>query len=78
MRIYRLRKDVYKRQGGGMAGILIAYFLEQAGVDYMLVEGKTIGDGITKKTTAKITSQHLSLIHIYLHNEPLVFSAAQR
>ena len=41
--------------GGGMAGILIAYFLEQAGVDYMLVEGKTIGDGITKKTTAKIT-----------------------
>ena len=44
--------------GGGMAGILIAYFLEQAGVDYMLVEGKTIGDGITKKTTAKITSQH--------------------
>lgn len=44
--------------GGGLSGILCAYFLELAGVDYILVEGKRIGSGITKNTTAKITSQH--------------------
>lgn len=44
--------------GGGMAGILCAYFLEKAGINYVLTEGKQIGSGITKNTTAKITSQH--------------------
>ncbi len=44
--------------GGGMAGILCALFLQRHGVDYMLVEGKTIGNGVTQNTTAKITAQH--------------------
>lgn len=44
--------------GGGLAGILCAYMLEQAGVKYMLVEADRICNGITKNTTAKITSQH--------------------
>lgn len=44
--------------GGGIAGILCAFFLKQAGVDYVLAEGDKIGAGITKNTTAKITSQH--------------------
>lgn len=44
--------------GGGLAGVLCAYFLQEAGVKYVLVEGKTICSGITKNTTAKITSQH--------------------
>lgn len=44
--------------GGGLCGILCAYFLQQAGVDYILVEGGRIASGITKNTTAKITSQH--------------------
>lgn len=44
--------------GGGLAGILCAYFLQEKGVDYILAEGKTICSGITKNTTAKITSQH--------------------
>lgn len=44
--------------GGGMAGILCAYLLQQAGIEYALVEAETICDGITKNTTAKITSQH--------------------
>lgn len=44
--------------GGGMAGILCAYMLKQAGVDYTLVEADRICGGITKNTTAKITSQH--------------------
>lgn len=44
--------------GGGICGILCAYFLHQAGVDYILVEGNRIAQGITKNTTAKITAQH--------------------
>jgi len=44
--------------GGGLAGILCAYMLEQAGVKYILVEADGICSGITKNTTAKITSQH--------------------
>ena len=44
--------------GGGMAGVLCAYFLHRAGVPYALVEAKTLCSGITQNTTAKITSQH--------------------
>ena len=44
--------------GGGMAGLLCAFFLQEKGVDYTLVEGRTICSGITKDTTAKITAQH--------------------
>lgn len=44
--------------GGGLAGILCAYELHQNGIDYILVEADTIGNGMTKDTTAKITSQH--------------------
>lgn len=44
--------------GGGIAGLLCAYMLEQAGVDYALTEASRICSGITKNTTAKITSQH--------------------
>lgn len=44
--------------GGGMAGVLCAYMLDKAGVDYTLVEASEVCSGITKNTTAKITSQH--------------------
>lgn len=44
--------------GGGMSGILTAYMLEKAGVDYILIEQNRICGGITGNTTAKITSQH--------------------
>jgi len=44
--------------GGGLAGLLCAYRLTQSGVDYALVEADVICSGITKNTTAKITSQH--------------------
>ena len=57
----RLEKDIKTDVliiGGGMAGVLCAYFLDRAGVSYVLAEAKTIGGGITKNTTAKITSQH--------------------
>ena len=44
--------------GGGLCGILCAYFLKKAGVDCVVVEGNKIASGITKNTTAKITFQH--------------------
>ena len=44
--------------GGGMAGVLCACKLAQAGVDYALVEANLICGGITQNTTAKITFQH--------------------
>lgn len=49
--------------GGGLAGLLCAYMLDKAGVDYALVEAERICHGITKNTTAKITSQHGLLYH---------------
>ena len=44
--------------GGGMAGILCAYMLHNAGVQYALVEADVVCGGITRNTTAKITCQH--------------------
>ncbi len=44
--------------GGGLAGILTAYYLKQAGIDTVVLEADRIGSGQTKNTTAKITSQH--------------------
>ncbi len=49
--------------GGGMAGLLCAYKLEKAGVDYALVEADRICGGTTGNTTAKITSQHGMIYH---------------
>ncbi len=47
--------------GGGMAGVLCAMKLKERGIDYMLIEGKRIGEGITKGTTAVLTAQHDTL-----------------
>ena len=44
--------------GGGIAGILCAYWLDSAGVDYILLESDKICNKTTKLTTAKITSLH--------------------
>lgn len=44
--------------GGGIAGLLIANELTARKIDCALVEQKRICGGITKNTTAKITSQH--------------------
>ena len=44
--------------GGGMAGILTAWKLQQAGIDYVLVEADSIMNGVSRNTTAKLTSQH--------------------
>lgn len=44
--------------GGGITGLLCAYYLKKQGVDYLLAEGRTICSGVTGNTTAKITVQH--------------------
>ena len=63
--------------GGGMAGILCAGFLQRAGVDYALVEADRICSGITKNTTAKITSQHGLIYDRTFAAQPIFFSHCQ-
>lgn len=54
--------------GGGIAGILTAYFLHQNGVKYILVEKDRICSGTTRNTTAKITFQHGLIYHKIIKN----------
>lgn len=44
--------------GGGLAGITIAYALQQRGIPTIVLEAGRIASGQTGNTTAKITSQH--------------------
>lgn len=44
--------------GGGITGLLSAYFLKEAGVGCVLVEKERICGGTTHNTTGKITYQH--------------------
>lgn len=55
--------------GGGMAGILTAWQLEQAGVRTVVLEADQIGQGQTKNTTAKITAQHGLFCHTFLEKK---------
>jgi glycine/D-amino acid oxidase-like deaminating enzyme/nitrite reductase/ring-hydroxylating ferredoxin subunit len=49
--------------GGGLAGILTAYYLQQRGIKTIVLEADRIGSGQTKNTTAKITVQHNLIYH---------------
>ena len=44
--------------GAGLAGVLIAHRLQQAGKQVVVLEAERIAGGQTKNTTAKITAQH--------------------
>lgn len=44
--------------GGGMAGLLTAHYLSEAGMDCVIAEADRVCSGVTKNTTAKITAQH--------------------
>lgn len=66
-----LHKDVETEVliiGGGLAGLLCAYFLQQAGIDYMVVEKDRVFGGVSGKTTAKITAQHGLIYHKLLRH----------
>lgn len=54
--------------GAGMAGVLIAYFLQEKGQEVIVLEAKEIASGQTKNTTAKITSQHGCIYHDMIKN----------
>lgn len=49
--------------GAGLAGILTAYLLQERGISVAVIECKEAGSGITKNTTAKITSSHNLIYH---------------
>ena len=57
-----LRTDVLI-VGGGLAGILCAHMLREAGVDCALVEAANLCGGVTQNTTAKLTVQHGLIYH---------------
>lgn len=44
--------------GGGMTGILTAFFLQKKGARVLVLEGNRIGMGATGDTTAKVTAGH--------------------
>lgn len=54
--------------GAGMAGILIAYFLQEQGQEVIILESDKIAGGETKNTTAKITSQHGLIYYDMINN----------
>ena len=47
--------------GGGMAGILTAYYLQQTGRKVIVAEAEKIGSKITSNTTAVLSAQHDTL-----------------
>ena len=44
--------------GGGLAGLLCAWNLQRTGTDCVLIEENRLMQGVSGRTTAKITSQH--------------------
>ena len=63
-----LQKDVKTEVaviGAGLAGVLTAYLLQNAGKKVIVLEADRIASGQTKNTTAKITSQH-GLIYTHI------------
>ena len=67
--------------GGGIAGILCAYKLKNAGIDCRIAEATRICSGITKNTTAKITLGHGliydKLIHRFGEHRARLYLQAQ-
>lgn len=76
-----LQKDVVV-VGGGIAGLLTAARLRQAGLDTAVLERETIASGVTAGTTAKITSQHGliydKLIRLYGRERALQYAHANQ
>ncbi len=66
-----LKKDIKTSVaviGGGITGLLAAYFLEKNGIECVILEASKILNGVTSNTTAKITSQHGLIYHDLINN----------
>ena len=66
-----LEGDLYAQNvviGAGIAGLLIAYLLQEKGQDVIVLEAKEVASGQTKNTTAKITSQHGAIYYDMIKN----------
>ncbi|WP_181186187.1 FAD-dependent oxidoreductase [Alkalicoccus urumqiensis] len=56
-----LKEDIYADTaviGGGLAGMMSAYELSRRGRDVVVLEARTLFEGTSGKTTAKLSSQH--------------------
>ncbi len=62
--------------GGGIAGLLTAYFLHKRNIDYILVEKNTLCTGVSGNTTAKITFQHGLIYHKILKRNGIAAAKA--
>lgn len=54
--------------GAGIAGLLIAYLLQEKGQEVIVLEANEAASGQTKNTTAKITSQHGCIYYDMIKN----------
>ena len=60
-RFPQLEKDIHTDVlviGGGLSGLLCAWNLHRAGISCVLIEENRLMEGVSGRTTAKITSQH--------------------
>ena len=49
--------------GGGITGLLCAEYLQRAGLSGAVAEANKVAEGVSGRTTAKITSQHGVIYH---------------
>ena len=55
-KLTRIKKVDVTIVGGGLCGLLCAYFLKEAGVECLLLEGSRIGSGTVRHAMAQVTS----------------------
>lgn len=78
-KIKRLKGDIRADVlivGGGIAGILCALKLKEAGVSCIVLEKGNLLEGVTRNTTAKITAQH-GLVYDKIRNTYGIEKAGQ-
>jgi len=57
-KLTRIKKVDVTIVGGGLCGLLCAYFLKEAGAECLLLEGSRIASGTVRHAMAQVTSQH--------------------
>lgn len=54
-KLTRIKKVDVTIVGGGLCGLLCAYFLKEAGVECLLLEGSRIGSGTVRHAMAQVS-----------------------